>query len=228
MTVEAVLLDFYGTLAEAVDRGPSIAEVMRAHGGDGAVDPATLSGPDPLDGTEHLEPSTSRAAYVAWERARLRRLAASAGIRPSCLEEVVDDLHRAVKTYTLRVYDEVFDALDLLRGRGLGLAVCSNWDWDLPDLLDRLGLAAAVDVVVTSARAGARKPHPRIYAHTLELLGVEAADALFVGDSLGPDVSGPRACGIPAAHLVRDDRHDGPLPEGAFRVSTLLALTDRL
>ena len=50
-----------------------------------------------------------------------------------------------------------------LRGRGVALAICSNWDWDLHEAIESAGLTGAVDVVVSSAWVGARKPHPRIY-----------------------------------------------------------------
>ena len=64
-------------------------------------------------------------------------------------------------------------------------------------------LTGAVDVVVSSAWVGARKPHRRIYAHTLEQLGVAPQDALFVGDTWACDVDGPRAAGMHAIYLRR-------------------------
>jgi putative hydrolase of the HAD superfamily len=39
---------------------------------------------------------------------------------------------------------------------------------------------------------------------------VEASEALFVGDTWGPDVEGPRAAGIRAAYL----RREGHWPDG--------------
>ncbi len=113
------------------------------------------------------------------------------------LEPLVADLHRATKTYTLAPYDDVPDVLIELRRRGLVLAVCSNWDWDLERAVASVGLDGLVDAIVTSAQAGARKPHPRIFEHTLDRCGLAPAETLFVGDTWGPDVEGPgpRACG---------------------------------
>ena len=62
--------------------------------------------------------------------------------------------------------------------RGVALAICSNWDWDLHEAVESAGLTGSFDVVVSSAWVGARKPHPRIYAHTLEQLGIAPEDAL--------------------------------------------------
>ena len=91
-----------------------------------------------------------------------------------------------------------------LRERGLQLAVCSNWDWDLEPAIAEAGLEDAFDLVVSSAWAGARKPHPRIFRHTLSLLELAPADVVFVGDTWGPDVEGPRAVGMCACYLERD------------------------
>ena len=98
-----------------------------------------------------------------------------------------------------------------LRDRGLRLAICSNWDWDLDLAVDEVGLADAFDVVVSSAWAGARKPHPRIFEHTLAKVGVDPSAVLFVGDTWGPDVVGPARTGhdarVPASRRPLARRH---------------------
>ncbi len=60
-----------------------------------------------------------------------------------------------------------------LRERGLTLAICSNWDWDLEPAVTETGLDGWFDTVVSSAWAGARKPHPRIYRYLLEQSGLD-------------------------------------------------------
>ena len=76
---------------------------------------------------------------------------------------------------------------------------------DLEPAVAEAGLRDLVDVLVSSAWAGARKPHPKIFRTTLEQLGVGADEAVFVGDTWGPDVDGPRALGITPVYLERDD-----------------------
>ncbi len=83
------------------------------------------------------------------------------------------------------------------------LVVCSNWDWDLEPAVEEAGLGGAVDVLVSSAWAGARKPHTRIFRHTLDLVACDPADVVFVGDTWVPDVEGPRAMGMRAIYLER-------------------------
>jgi putative hydrolase of the HAD superfamily len=180
------------------------------------------------DGDEHLAHSVTRDAYVAWELERLRRRAMACGVGEDDLDALVADLHRSSKTFTLEAYDEAPDVLAELRRRGLVLAICSNWDWDIERAVAGAGLEGTVDVVVTSARAGARKPHPRIFHHTLERCGVKASEALVVGDTFSPDVEGPAAYGMRALHVWRDDKvgENPPLPTGTSRAPDLRAVLE--
>jgi putative hydrolase of the HAD superfamily len=224
-----VIFDFYGTLARAVTWGDTHAQVFARHGlpFDAERWGWNFVG-ETNDGDEHLEQSTSRDAYVAWERLRLRRRALACGVGEDDVDALVADLHTASKTYTLKAYDEVPDVLAELRRRGLILGICSNWDWDIDRAVASAGLEGAVDVVVTSARAGARKPHPRIFRHTLERCYVAPPEALFVGDTPYADVDGPLAYGMAAVHVWRDDMlgDPGPVPPGAVRVPDLRPLLD--
>ena len=47
------------------------------------------------------------------------------------------------------------------------------------------------------------KPHPSIFAAALQLAGVQARDAMMVGDSLRQDVEGGLGAGMRAALLHR-------------------------
>ncbi len=236
--VRGVIFDFYGTLARAVTWGETHEEVFARRGldGPGAAWGSSWVG-GAVDGEDHAEHSTSRETYTAWELDRLRTRARACGVGDDELEPLVADLHRATKTYTLAAYDEVVDVLDELRRRGLVLAVCSNWDWDLERAVASVGLDRLLDPIVTSAQAGARKPHRRIFDHTLETSGLAPAEALFVGDTWGPDVEGPLAAGMRPVHLLRDDQAERarevgaapvapPLPDGVVRAADLRAVLD--
>ncbi|HEV2758867.1 MAG TPA: HAD family hydrolase [Acidimicrobiales bacterium] len=224
-----MLFDFYGTLARAVSWGDSHEQVFARHG---LAFDADRWGwnfiGESNDGDQHVEHSVNRDAYVAWEHQRLRRRAAASGVGDDDLDALVADLHTASKTYTLKAYDEVLDVLAELRRRGLIVAICSNWDWDIDRAVAGAGLEGTTDLVVTSAQAGARKPHPRIFEHTVERCGVAPGEALFVGDTMYADVEGPLAYGMAAVHVWRDDMvgDPGPLPPGAVRAADLRAVLD--
>lgn len=77
----------------------------------------------------------------------------------------------------------------------------------VPRLLDDMGLAEIVSVTVLSIDHGRLKPHPSIYETALAQLGVDATDAVFIGDSHEADYLGPSDLGVRALLIDPDDRH---------------------
>lgn len=231
MAVRAVLLDFYGTLAEAT-QWVSIDSVLAEHGYELPDRARERWFQSDLDGIEHLEHSESRDHYVAWQQERMLAMLAETDVHPGEYDAILDKLRKGASKRVLEAYAEVPDVLRELRVRGLSLAICSNWDWDLGEAVVEVGLADLVDVQVSSAWAGARKPHPRIFRHTLEKIGVAANDALFVGDTWGPDVAGPLAMGMTPAYVAREGHWpdpgapDDPGAEGVPTLSDLSGLLD--
>jgi putative hydrolase of the HAD superfamily len=125
------------------------------------------------------------------------------------------------------VFDDVHDALELVRGRGLRVIVVSNWDASLSEVLGRIGLTDMIDHVVTSAQAGASKPDPAIFEFALNVAGVVSAHALHVGDSLDEDVGGAREAGIEVVWLNRSSAPP-PAAHGVRTIATLAGLSDLL
>jgi 2-haloacid dehalogenase len=66
--------------------------------------------------------------------------------------------------------------------------------------------------IVISEEAGVAKPDPRIFRPALEAIGVEAADVLFVGDSVTSDMAGARNAGMDFCWL---NPGGIPVPAGA-------------
>ena len=120
-----------------------------------------------------------------------------------------------------RLYDDTIGALEALREQGFVMAVISNHEWELPALIQELGIAHYFKTIVTSARAGYRKPHPAIYRQTLAALGVPPAQAVMVGDEYEADVAGAGRLGIRAIYV---DRAGAPPPD--VRVPIIHTLTD--
>ena len=200
---KAVIFDFYNTLAETTSYGPSWEQLIVELGYDLPADVRDRWWNDGIDGTEHDEHSVSRDHYVAWQQSRVRLMLADCGVPESAHDIFIERVREIGAHNRIDAYEEVAPVLSELRSRGIALAICSNWDWDLHEAIESAGLTGAVDVVVSSAWVGARKAHPRIYTHTLDLLGVAAEDALFVGDTWTCDVDGPRAAGMRAVYLRR-------------------------
>ncbi len=116
------------------------------------------------------------------------------------------------------LYDDVVPVLAELKKRGLKVGLVSNTSRDLDAFVHHFGIE--VDAWISSGSHGKVKPSPLIFAAALELLEVEAADAVMVGDSLEDDVEGARACGMRAILLDRAGR----FPEQTSRIESLREL----
>ena len=116
------------------------------------------------------------------------------------------------------LYEDALAALEELRRAGLRIGLVSNGIRDLTEFVAHHRLD--VDAIVDSRSHGRVKPHPTIFEAALELLGVRAADAVMVGDSLEEDIEGARALGLRAILIDREERH----PEVEDRLTDLLGL----
>lgn len=231
-TTKAVLLDFYGTMGESDWTATWFEELLTRHGV--VIEPDTQARWDAevFDGMDHAEHSQTESHYRTWMESRWQELLEGYGVTGAELDDMLKVIwdHRA--EWRMHLYPEVIGVLEQLRGRGLQLAICSNWDWDLDRHLELTGVADLIDVRVSSAWVGCRKPHPRIFEATLMELGVEAGEALFVGDNWVADVEGPIEAGMRAVHIWRHDDQPPwlptppPLPEGVVRLRDLSGLLD--
>ena len=120
-------------------------------------------------------------------------------------EVAVEEMMAAIR---FRAYRDAAPTLAELRALAVRLVCVSNWDYSLPDVLARVGLANGLDGVVTSAAIGARKPDPRLFEAALEVAGCAADEALHVGDTPTEDVEGAKAAGIRALLIDRDGGGD--------------------
>lgn len=207
--VTAVLLDFYGTLAEAT-HWVSADDVLAEHGYELPVETRDRWFNDGIDGVEHVEHSRSRDHYVAWQRERILGMLSETDVHPGEYEVILQKLRDGAESRVLEAYPEVPSVLVELQARGIRVGICSNWDWDLAEAVDEVGLTDLVDVQVSSAWAGARKPHPRIFEQALAKLGAEADATVFAGDTWGPDVAGPRSMGMQPVYLRRHGHWPDP------------------
>lgn len=142
-------------------------------------------------------------------------------VPPDVVRHIVALDHSAFSR-SVTVSGETLAVLRGLRGRGLRLGLVSNVAL-LPDLmqadLDALGLGELLDASTFSSGLGVRKPDGRIFRHTLDRVGVPAAEAVFVGDRRYDDVMGARDVGMRTVRMAgfRDEAADpagggGPSP----------------
>ena len=94
---------------------------------------------DGADGIEHDEHSKSRDHYVAWQQARVRQIIEESGVPKGDDDILFSQITERLGLPDLVAFDDAKPVLDELRARGLALAICSNWDWDLLEAIDNAG-----------------------------------------------------------------------------------------
>lgn len=167
----AVLCDLDGVLR--LWDAQTVADLERAYG----VAPGTLA--EVAFAPERLGPAVrGEVTDTEW------RLAVAAAL----VEELgsTDRAADFVSTWSSplgSVDEEVLALLREVRRRGVTVVLVSNATTRLETDLSVLGLRAEVDGVVSSARVGAAKPDPAIYAESARVAGVPAEACLFVDDA---------------------------------------------
>jgi putative hydrolase of the HAD superfamily len=101
------------------------------------------------------------------------------------------------------LFPDVLPTMRELYDLGLRMGIVSNWDARLPGLCHHLGLSSYLDFVISSANLGQIKPEASIFQSALDRVGVEAAEAVHVGDHYYADVLGARSAGIRPVLLDR-------------------------
>lgn len=218
-----MLLDAYGTLVELRDPAARLGERLAAEGH-----------PHPIGRVEAALAGEIR--FYRRHHDRGRDAATLAALRLDCARVLAEGLGpdvpplprlAAILVESLRfeLIPDVLPALDDLAAAGLRLAVVSNWDAGLGDVLADLGVAARFQALAVSALVGAGKPDPAIFAHALSALGVPPARALHCGDHPELDCAGARRAGLRAILIDRPDAHPDATCPRIRSLSELRGLT---
>lgn len=209
--IKAVFFDLYHTLlGYDPPREELQAEALKDFGIE--VNPESLLHPmvvaDEYIYQEHSRASISQrskeeqtALWAQYERILLRE----AGIEAD--DQLILGLVGKMREFELKqvLFDDVLPTLNELKKQGLILGLISNVDQDITSLLDNLGLTALLQVVVTSQDAGFNKPSPEIFQEAVKRAGVQANEALYVGDQYQIDVVGASQAGMKGILIDRID-----------------------
>jgi len=109
-----------------------------------------------------------------------------------------------------RLYDDILQALKMLKENDLYIACVSNEDGWLSKFFDHFEISEYFEFILTSQEVGVEKPNPLIFEKSLERGGFQPSEILFVGDSLPSDYAGSKAVGmnpllIDREHKIADD-----------------------
>ncbi len=136
----------------------------------------------------------------------------------------------------VRAFADVLELMPVLRSRGIRFGLITNAYqpmWMRDRELEAYGLLPHfADCRLSSADVGYLKPHPAIFQAALDCLGIQADEAIFIGDSPEADIAGAQSVGMKA--VLRVGTNAAPMisgliiPDGAIHsLHELLPLLDR-
>ena len=109
----------------------------------------------------------------------------------------------------LELYPDAEPTLERLARGDYALGLISNAPADTIRAVEALGLTKYLGTIVISGAVGYTKPHPEIFRIALRRAGVDAAEAIHVGDLYEADVVGARNAGMEGILVDRDGTHLG-------------------
>ena len=158
--------------------------------------------------------------FVHYARRVLEAMGGQGPGLDACAREIYDEW---AECRHFSLYPDVKSVLQDFHKQGLRLGLISNTHRCLELFQRHFGLEILITSAVSSYAHGFMKPHPSIFETALRAVGVEADEALMVGDSIKHDVFGARQVGMRAVLLDRTDLVD-ERPEAVPVISSLREL----
>lgn len=122
------------------------------------------------------------------------------------VDDLVVLLAQAFETHVL---PDALPAIQRLRAAGVPAGVVSNFSYQLPLILEDVGLGGLLDPIIASAEAGFEKPDVAIFAAAARAANTTSDRCVMIGDDLLADIAGAQSAGMPAIWVNR--RHE-PVP----------------
>jgi len=184
LAAKAVLFDLDGTLVDSVGAYLEVARAAARHHG--------------LEVTELQVRHALCSGTSFWKGVIPEGSVDGETLRKALFAHAAREWPRLLREHA-RPFSGLAATLDALRGRGLALGIVSGARPEvlelLRDVLDRF------DAVVLGQDVAQRKPHPEGLLKCLRQLGVEASDAVYVGDT-PVDIQASRAAGARAIGVL--------------------------
>jgi putative hydrolase of the HAD superfamily len=102
----------------------------------------------------------------------------------------------------------VGESLKILQEQGFHMAVVSNSDGRVDQILQELDLRKYFDIVIDSFVVGIEKPDPRIFNIALENLNWEISESIYIGDIFYIDIWGANQAGLGGVHIDKMDLYN--------------------
>lgn len=119
------------------------------------------------------------------------------GINPVSYALEMYEVYWASMLQNMQLNRGIKEVFDFLKGNNIKIAICTDLTTHIQHRkLKKLGIAEYIDCIVCSEEVGEEKPSPKMFRSVLDKLKVEAAQAIYVGDSFEKDVIGASNLGI--------------------------------
>ena len=224
--IKAVFFDWMNTLTHAEpDRHEQFCQISRELG-------VELSPQKVIRGIYAAGTQLPAGAPYRWRESEdpeifiryLEIILAEAGVKlpRDTVLEILKRISRSAKVENYVLYDDVLPTLKKLKKQGLIVGLITSLTKDMNLICGNLGLAPYIDFVVTAKEVGVNKPEPPIFLAALERAGVDASEAVYIGDQYETDVVGARGVGI---EPILIDRYDlMPEVKDCLRIHNLTEL----
>ena len=110
---------------------------------------------------------------------------------------------------TAKVVEGVFAVVETIRKDGYRTAIIANANSaDARNIIATCGLEDYFDVIVISEEVGVEKPDKQVFQVALDKLGVEAENAVMVGNRIDIDIVGANRVGMKSVWFRWNDRYE--------------------
>jgi HAD superfamily hydrolase (TIGR01549 family) len=228
-----LIFDAYGTLVELDDFYGHLQRGLARHGCEFSLSDVRRAAHEEMK--YYIDRSVLARDRESWLR-----------LRRECAQVLIAALHAQGHQVSLSIekatqilgdaihfkaFPETRRVLEKLHRQGVPMGVLSNWDYELPRILESLGLSKYFGFVLSSAELGAQKPSEKVFAAALARVralkpDVSARDCVYIGDHWEKDVLPARLSGLTPLWIVRHRRDltSGEAPDEAEKVLRVRSL----
>ncbi|MFC1947507.1 HAD family hydrolase [Chloroflexota bacterium] len=145
--------------------------------------------------------------YFRYETMLLKNIGIDLSNEVATVAKIFKRVEELFSKIGFALYGDVIPVMKKLREKDMKIGLITNLEIDMKPVCSELGLDPYLDLIVTSGEAGSDKPQPEIFLLALKKAGVEASEAIHVGDQYKIDAVGAVGAGIKPVIIDRNDMY---------------------
>ena len=168
-------------------------------------------------------PEEQAKFYTRYQVTILTEAGVDVSQEPDMVTKIMKKVRELAQGIHFVLFDDVLSTMKTLKEQRLTIGLLTNLNRDVDSICRDLGLESYLDFIITSGQVDADKPHPPIFLAALEKAGVDASQAVHIGDQYKIDVVGARGVGINP--ILLDRYNSSPEISDCPRITSLTELT---